>query len=164
MITGRVLKAYGVLGWVKVEVLSANPRRFLAGNAFLVQEEEGMRRLELEAVKPAPGALLVKFLGVDDREGAGHLAGKELLVDAGEQGEPPEGSFWEHDLLDLTVVTEEGRCLGEVTEVLETGSNDVLVVQGEEECLIPMTREVVRSVDLEAGTITVRLLPGLLEE
>jgi len=159
-----VIKAYGVLGWVKVEVLSANPRRFLAGNAFMVQEEEGMRRLELEAVKPVSGALLAKFLGVDDRDDAGRLAGKELLISAGEQGEPPEGSFWEHDLLDLRVVTEEGRCLGEVTEILETGSNDVLVVQGEAECLIPMTREVVRSVDLEAGVITVRLLPGLLEE
>jgi 16S rRNA processing protein RimM len=67
-------------------------------------------------------------------------------------------------VLGLEVRTRDGRCLGEVTEVMETGSNDVLVVEGERECLIPMIEEVVKSIDPGEGVIVVDPLPGLLED
>ncbi|MEW6553243.1 MAG: ribosome maturation factor RimM [Actinomycetota bacterium] len=164
VITGRVIKPYGVLGWVKVVPLSANPRRFQPGNSFILEGEEAGERLLLEEVREGSGVLLVKFRGLQDREEANELSGRLLLVEPSEVGEAPPGSFWEHQLLGLEVRTRDGRCLGEVAEVLETGANDVLVVRGKVECLIPMTGEVVKEIDIEQGAVTIEPLPGLLEE
>lgn len=160
VIAGRVIRPYGILGWVKVEVLSSNPRRFMPGNVFLVEgREEG---LVLEAARSATDAMLVKFRGVDDREKAKELAGEFLLITPDQMGEPPSGCFWEHDLLALRVFDLGGGFLGEVVEVLETGANDVLVVRGEREYLIPLIREVVVEINLQEEKIVVRPLPGLL--
>lgn len=163
VLTGRVIKPYGVLGWVKVEVLSANPRRFQPGNAFILEGEEEGERLLLEETQQGAGVLLAKFRGLETREEAAELAGRMLMVRPEEVGEAPPESVWEHQLLGMEVRTREGRCLGEVTEVMETGANDVLVVRGETEYLIPMTGEVVAEIDLESGIITIDPLPGLLE-
>ncbi len=164
VITGRVIKPYGVLGWVKVEPLSANPQRFQPGNAFILEGEEAGERLLLEEVREGSGVLLAKFRGSQDREGAEKLSGRLLMVEQSEVGDAPPGSFWEHQLLGLEVRTRGGRCLGKVAEVLETGANDVLVVKGEAECLIPMIAEVVKEIDLQEGAVTIDPLPGLLEE
>jgi 16S rRNA processing protein RimM len=80
-----------------------------------------------------------------------------------EVGPPPPGSFWEHQLLGLRVETLGGEGLGTVEDILVTGSNDVLVVRGEREVLIPLTREVVREVRLEEGVALIEPLPGLLD-
>jgi 16S rRNA processing protein RimM len=164
VITGRVIKPYGVLGWVKVEPLSTNPLRFQPGNSFILEGKEAGERLLLEEVREGSGVLLVKFKGFEDREEAEKLSGRLLMVEPSEVGDAPPGSFWEHQLLGLEVRTRDGKCLGEVAEVLETGANDVLVVKGEAECLIPMTGEVVKEIDLAEGTVTIDPLPGLLEE
>ena len=164
VVTGRVIKAYGVLGWVKIEVLSSNPRRFTPGNAFFLEGSEREGRLILEEVSEAPGALLVRFRGFTDRAQALQLAGCRLLVTAEEVGEPPPGSLWEHQVIGLEVRTCGGERLGVVEEVMETGANDVLIVQGDKEYLIPMTAEVVREIDPHGGAITIEPLPGLLEE
>lgn len=162
VIAGRVIKPYGILGWVKVEVLSANPERFHPGNAFLVEGRK--EALVLEAARGGPGALLVKFRGVDDRSQAGELTGEYLMITPEQMGEPPPGSYWEHDLLRLRVYDIGGRLLGEVMEVLETGANDVLVVRDEagEEHLIPLIEEVVVEIDLPGERMVIRPIPGLL--
>lgn len=164
VVTGKVIKPYGVRGWVKVEVLSANPLRFQPGNTFVLEGRERGERLLLEERREGADALLLKFRGLEDREQAGKLAGKMLLVTPDEVGEAPPHSFWEHQLLGAKVITRAGTCLGEVVEIMETGANDVLVVEGEKERLIPMIEEVVVEIDLEAGAIVIEPLPGLLEE
>lgn len=163
VVTGRVIKPHGVLGWVKVEVLTTNPRRYREGNSFLLEGYEKGERLHLEEVKESGEALLVKFKGLDDREQAERLKGRKLLVTPDEIGEPPRDHLWEHQLIGLEVITTEGRRLGEVEEVLETGANDVLVVRGDKENLIPMIKEVMVDVDLEEGRMIIKPPPGLLE-
>lgn len=144
-----------------MEVLSANPGRFVPGNVFLLGG--GEKELVLEAVRKEPGSLLAKFEGVDDRTRAKELAGEFLMITPEQMGEPPPGSYWEHDLLCLRVYDVEGGFLGEVVEVLETGANDVLVVRGEggEERLIPLIEEVVVEIDLPGERMIIRPLPGL---
>jgi 16S rRNA processing protein RimM len=164
VVTGRVIKPYGVQGWVKIEVLSVNPRRFQVGNAFVLEGYEDKERIVLEETREDAGALLARFRGSENREQAAELSGKRLLVPPDEVGEAPPGSFWEHQLIGMTVNTRAGACLGEVIEVMETGANDVLVVKGDTECLIPMIEEVVTEIDVGAGTIIIDPLPGLLEE
>lgn len=103
--------------------------------------------------------------GVESREEAQELAGGLVQVGAGEVEPLPEGRYYRFQLIGLQVWTVEGRHLGRIGEVLETGANDVLVVTGEDgrEVLLPATREVVRRVDLERGRMEVFLLPGLEE-
>lgn len=158
---GRVIRPHGLQGWVKVAVTSENPLRFSPGNSLIV--EGAPRRLVIEEARPVPGCLHVKFAGIDDRDQAMAINGRELLVTEEEVGPPPPGSFWEHQLLGLRVETLGGEGLGRVEEILVTGSNDVLIVGGEREALIPLTREVVREVRLEEGVILIEPLPGLLE-
>jgi 16S rRNA processing protein RimM len=94
------------------------------------------------------------------------LRGYWLFVDEEEAVELEEGTFFVHDILGLSVHTEEGALLGAVADVLFTGANEVYVVQGKDlpqgEVLLPAIEDVIRAVDLEAGRMTVRLLPGLL--
>jgi len=164
VVIGKVIKPYGVQGWVKVEVLSTNPRRFQAGNSFILEGDEDGERLLLEESRQDAGVMLARFRGMEQREQAAGLSGKRLLVTPGEVGEAPPMSFWEHQLIGTTVLTRAGECLGEVAEVMETGANDVLVVKGEKERLIPLIEEVISEIDTEAGTIIIDPLPGLLEE
>jgi 16S rRNA processing protein RimM len=164
VVTGRVIKPYGVRGWVKVEVLSANPLRFQPGNAFVLEGREKGNRLVLEEAERAGDVLLLKFRGLEKREHAEEISGRRLLVTPEDIGEAPEDSFWEHQVIGMEVNTRDGKCLGEVLEILETGANDVLVVQGEREYLIPMIGEVVKEIDLDGGIILIEPLPGLLEE
>lgn len=161
---GRILKTYGLRGWVKLEALTTNPRRFRKGNTFILEGETAEERLVLEEAKEVQGALTAKFQGLENREQAAALVGKLLFVTARELGESPQDSFWEHQLLGLEVITMDGDRLGEVVEVMETGANDVLVVEGDREYLIPMIAEVVKEIDLDSGTIMVKPLPGLLED
>jgi 16S rRNA processing protein RimM len=78
--------------------------------------------------------------------------------------ETDEGEYYWVDLIGLRVVTDDGAELGTLREIIETGSNDVYVVQGrEKEYLIPALADVVSSIDLEAGTMTVTPLDGLLD-
>jgi 16S rRNA processing protein RimM len=78
----------------------------------------------------------------------------------------PEGEYYHHQLIGLKVVSEQGKVLGKVTEILATGANDVYVVRAEigPEILIPAADEFVRAVDLEHGELQVRLVPGLLPD
>jgi 16S rRNA processing protein RimM len=162
--TGRIIKPYGVRGWVKVASLSSNPERFSIGNAFMLEGSESRPRLVIEEEEKRRSELLIKFEGIEDRETAAKLSGKLLLVRPGELGECPEDSFWEHELLGLSVETTDGRRLGEATEVIETGANDVLVVAGKKEYLIPLIEDVIERVDLKRKIMVIRPVPGLLEE
>ena len=72
-----------------------------------------------------------------------------------------EGEFYVPDLIGMDVVTEDGKPVGKLTDVLSTGANDVYVVQGKEEHLIPAVKEYVRSVDMEKGAMTVHLIEGM---
>jgi 16S rRNA processing protein RimM len=166
VVTGRVVAAHGVLGWVKVEPLTTNPRRFQAGSSFILEGREGGDRLVLEEVREGRGVLLARFQGCDDRNQAEAMVGRELMVERDELGECPEDAYWESDIIGLEVHTRDGRYLGVVAEVMETGANDVLVVEGEGtgEVLIPMIEEVVVHVDAEGGRMVIEPIPGLLEE
>jgi 16S rRNA processing protein RimM len=160
---GRVLKPRGPYGWVGVEKLTTNPRRFSEGQAFILEGNEQGERLVLEEIREEADKTTVRFRGVESREEASAIAGKLLLVTRQELGDSPQGSYWEHQLMGLVARTEEGEILGEVVEVIETGANDVLVVEGEREYLIPAVEEVVVRVDLEEGCMVIRPMPGLLE-
>ncbi len=163
MVVGRALKPHGLQGWIRLEVLSENPHRFTPGNSFILEGREKGERLLLEKVGEDRVGLKAKFLGIDSRQDAERIAGRTLFVTPEETGEPPPYRLWEHQVLGLEVRTRDGCVLGQVVEVMETGANDVLVVEGEGEYLIPAIAQVIKGVDRESGVITIEPLPGLLE-
>lgn len=109
------------------------------------------------------GAVL-RLSTIKSREAAREVFQTYLYVPEAEAAPLPEGEYFVHQIVGLTVVTVEGETLGTVREVLETGSNDVYVVrQGPREVLVPALKDVVRRIDLDARFMEVALPPGLLD-
>ena len=158
---GRINSTWGLRGHVKVTALSSNPQRFEPGAVLFVHGEP--RRI-LEVVYPR-GYPCIVFEGYEDRTAADALRG--ALIEIAEEELPalPEGEFYVHDLVGLTVIDPDGDALGELVEVLRTGANDVYLVrrEGARDLLIPAIPEVILDVDPAAGRMRIELLPGLLE-
>ena len=114
-----------------------------------------------QSVKVAEGqrhgkSVIVRLEGFDDRDQAATLIGTEFGVSRAALPEPEDGQYYWSDLIGLKVVHCDGTELGRIDEMLETGANDVMIVKGEQERLIPFVKdEVVLSVDLDAGQINV---------
>jgi len=152
---GRVLKAHGVKGALRVELLTDFPDRFAPGR----EVEVGGRRLRVVRSDGQDGSLLVTFDGVDDRTAAEQLIGVYCTVPLGEARALPPDRYYHFQLVGLTVFDiGRARELGRVAEVLTYAANDVLrVTDGSHEVLIPMVRSVVRSITPSEGRITVEL-------
>lgn len=161
---GRVSKTHGLKGEVSlITDRDASLEVLLGARMWVVPPPSGLRSTRLLAVRPGPKGWLVSLEGVGDIDVARTLAGCELLV---HRDDLPQD--WDDDpVLDETgyAVTDEVRGpLGSIDEVLVTGANDVWVVHGPlGEILIPVIDDVVLEVDHGARSISVRLLPGLIE-
>jgi len=152
---GRVLKAHGVKGALRVELLTDFPDRFAPGREMVV----GGRRLRVARSEELQGSVLVTFEGISDRTAAEPLAGAYVTVPLAEARALPADHYYHFQLVGLTVFdTRQARQLGRVAEVLSYAANDVLrVTDGDREVLIPMIRSVVRSIAPAEGMITVDL-------
>lgn len=161
---GYIIGAHGLRGEVRVELHTDFPDRFVPGLRLLLGEE--LEPLDLQQARPHQSQLLLLFNGIDSREAAEELRGLWLFIPDAEAAALEPDTYFVHDIIGLQVVTDEGRTLGKITDVLFTGANEVYVVQDDDatEILLPAIADVVRMVDLSAGQITVTLLPGLLDE
>ncbi len=158
---GRANAPWGVRGHVKITPLSNNPTRLEPGAVLYV---EGVARRIVDVRHPS-GYPVVQFEGVTDREGAEALRDALLEIDEDDLPPLPEGEFYIHDLIGLRVITTAGDELGVLDDVLQTGSNDVYLVKrrGQPDLLVPVVDGIVGDIDLEAGTVTVEPVPGLLD-
>ena len=107
----------------------------------------------------------LQVLGCNDREAAEAYRGQEIQVRLDDAPDLPPGRYYHWQILGLRVLAEAGESVGVIRQILETGANDVYVLETESggELLLPAITSVVRGVDLEAGVMTVRLIPGLAE-
>jgi len=152
---GRVLKAHGVKGALRVALLTDFPDRFAPGRQIDIAD----RRLTVAQSEEQDGSLLVTFDGIDDRSTAERLVGLYCTLPLAEARPLPADRYYHFQLVGLTVVDRRSaRTIGRVAEVLEYDANDVLrVTDGDREVLIPMVRSVVRAITPEEGTISVEL-------
>jgi 16S rRNA processing protein RimM len=159
VVVGRITRVHGLRGEVVVQVFSDNPERFAPGSSMFL--EDG-RELVIRSVRPGPRTL-VAFEGVGDRDTAERLRGETLVVPESMLPELPEGEYWPHQLIGSTVVTESGRSLGEIADVIRNPANDLwaTVDAAGTETLVPAIREVVVSVDVAGRKVLVRDVPGL---
>jgi 16S rRNA processing protein RimM len=119
---------------------------------------EARAPMTIRAVRGHDQALLISFAGLEDADAAGRLRNQLVYVKVSELPSLPEGEYYFHQLLNLRVLDESGRELGRLTEILETGANDVYVVTTPDgsELLLPVIADVILAVDLEKGDIRVR--------
>jgi 16S rRNA processing protein RimM len=149
-----------VQGELAVLVISEVPGRFADGETVWL--EDG-RTLTVESSRPHKDRLLVRFREVQTREQAEALQRALLVVPESLSPELPEGSWWDHRIVGCAIETDTGRALGTVHDVIHTAANDVWSAVDDEgtETLIPVLRDVILDVDMDAKRIVVREIPGL---
>jgi 16S rRNA processing protein RimM len=158
---GYVRAPHGVRGDVRVQVLTDFPERFSPGSELWMGQPP--ERHVVERARLEGDQAIVKFAGFDDRDSAERFRDSDVLIPQEEAMPLPEGTYYIHEIVGLEVWSDEGERLGTVSEVLELPANDVYVVDGPKgEILLPATAEVILRVDLDAGRMTVHVLPGLV--
>jgi 16S rRNA processing protein RimM len=163
----RLVKARGIRGEVAADPLTANPDRFGSlrnARVFGPRYPDGLP-VEVENYWEHGGRVILKFSGINDMSAAQGLAGGELRVPEDERPEPPEGEFYQSDLVGCSVVERDGAVLGEVAGIENYGAGDLLSVRDASgaEILIPFRRSMCVEIDPAAQRIVVDLPPGLKE-
>jgi 16S rRNA processing protein RimM len=162
---GRIAGTHGYKGTVKVVPLTDFPERFQSLEQVYLNHAGMVRPVVVESAVPHNKMVLVTLSGVESKEDAHTFRGALLMVEEKDVYPLPDGVYYHFQLVGLQVIDSQHGNLGELTEVLETGANDVYLVRSPEygEILIPAIKEVIQSVDLEQGVMKVTLLPGLLD-
>jgi 16S rRNA processing protein RimM len=155
VVMGRIVAPYGIKGWVKIQPFTQQPRGLLDYPEWQVGREGDWQTWVVETARLHGNTVTAKLQGIDDRDQAAVLRGMRIAVSRDDFPEPGSGEYYWADLVGLEVVNEAGVALGRVTEVFETGANDVLVVAGERERLLPFIGPVIRQVDVAGGRIVV---------
>ena len=154
---GRVAGAHGVRGWLRIRSDTRPPDNLLRYPRWQLRGGGGRRDLPLERGRRQGRRLLAKLAGIDDRDAAAALAGREIWIEAAAFAPLPPGEYYHHQLLGLAAVDQRGAPLGRVARILETGAHDVLLIAGAEERLVPyVPGATVLAVELGAGRIRVR--------
>ncbi len=156
VILGRITGIFGVRGWVKVFSYTEPREAILDYGRWLLSKDGGWREAKLAEGKRHGKTVIARIEGVNDRDEAETLIGIDIGVPREELPEAEAGQYYWADLEGLEVVRRDGSRVGTVAELLETGANDVMVVRGEREILIPFVMDrVIVDVDLAEGVITV---------
>lgn len=161
---GRIINTHGVRGEMKVMPLTSDVSRFDYLKLVWVEENGKLTEHFVENVRYHKNFVLLTLRGIDTMDKAEALKNCELKVDRKHARPLEEDEYFIADLIGCQVY-ENGVLLGTVTDVLQTGSNDVYVTQGEKygEILIPAIQQVIRKVDVESGEIHVELPEGLVD-
>ena len=156
VILGRIVGVFGVRGWVKVYSYTEPREAVLDYKDWLLSRDGGWQPVALAEGGRHGKAVIARLDGIESRDAAAELTGSDIGVDRDTLPEPGEGHYYWADLEGLTVVHKDGTELGKVAGLMATGANDVLVVDGPVERLIPFVPgTVVLDVDLAAGVIRV---------
>lgn len=166
LLIGTVIDAFGLRGEVKVRSVTdrVDHLRRHVQTVFIGEERRPFALQHVHA--PKAGVLILTLGGVTDRTAAEALRGAEVSIRESDAAPLDVDEYFIHQLYGLRVVESGGAEIGIVREVLQTGANDVIVVErrGRSDTLLPMIHEVVERLDVAAGQIVVRLLPGLIDD
>ena len=160
---GVITTTHGVRGEVKVFPTTDDSARFKKLKNVILDTGKMKKELEITGVKFFKNMVILKFKGLDNRNDVENFRQAKLLVTRENAVELGEDEYFIADLIGLSAFSDEGEELGQVTDVLQTGANDVYVISGEgkEDLLVPAIHECVKEVAIEVGRIVLHLLPGL---
>lgn len=156
VVIGRIAGAFGVRGWVKAVSFTESRGNVFGYTPWVLRRDGAERLLEVLEGREHGGSVIVRLQGIDSREAAEALKGYEISVRRSQLPPAAPGEFYRVDLIGLRVVNLDGAEFGEIVDVMDTGANDVLVVQGDRERLVPFVQGVfVRSVSLAESRVVV---------
>lgn len=161
---GVITSTDGVRGEVKVFPTTDDAKRFKTLKKVILDGREPLE-LSIEQVKFFKNMVILKFKGYDNINDVETWRQRDLLITRDQAVELKEDEYFITDLIGLTVVNEEEAVLGRVKDVMETGANDVYVVEltGGKELLLPAIKDCILNVDLEGGRMKVHVLDGLMD-
>ncbi|MEU6464794.1 ribosome maturation factor RimM [Streptomyces sp. NPDC046976] len=167
LVVARIGRAHGIKGEVTVEVRTDEPELRLAPGAVLATDPAATGPLTIETGRVHSGRLLLRFAGVTDRTGAEALRNTLLIADVDPEEMPEdEDEYYDHQLMDLDVVTEDGVEVGRITEISHLPSQDLFIVERPDgtEVMIPFVAEIVSEIDLEEQRAVITPPPGLIDD
>lgn len=156
VIIGRVNGLHGVRGGLKIYSYTRPRDQIFNYQPWLIRVGEAWVEHTISASQASGKGLVVTLTGIDDRDMANALVGRDIAIYRHQLAALAAGEYYWHDLVGLEVVDLQGKSLGRVVDMQETGANDVMVVAGADRHLIPwVVDEVIKAVDLQNGRITV---------
>ena len=157
---GRILRAWSIRGDVKVQPTAIEPAELVKFKRVFIGPNHD--EYTVQSFRAYQNNWLLKLEGVDTRNDAELLQGRSVSIKRQDRPLPAEAEYFTNQIIGLAVETIDGVVLGQITEILKTGANDVYVVKNERrEILLPAQDEVIRNIDVEHGKMIVKLLPGL---
>lgn len=161
IIVGRIVNTHGINGEVKCVSMTDDPERF-EELRYVYLDEKG-DKLEIASVRYAKGLVYLKFKGLGHINDVEMFKGQYLSIDFEDRRELPEDSYYLFDLLGIEVMDENANKLGVITNVYQTGANDVYELDHDTNKLIPAIKEVVRHVDINQKTMIINKIEGLFD-
>lgn len=149
---GKIVNTFGIKGEVKI---FPYVDYFLNLKNFYIDNT----KFEIEKIRNQKNVVIAKIKGIDDINEVENLKGKSIYIYDEDLPDLPKGTFYIKDLIGLDVVTDDGKQLGKIKDVFNTGANDIYDVDG---ILLPATDEVVKKIDIENHKVTVHLIEGLI--
>lgn len=162
--TGKIVGTHGVKGMVRVQPW-ADDGEFLTAFKCFYLDKDGEKKLQATSVKPHGNVVLIAFKGIETIEEAEKLRGAIIYIDRNDT-KLPDGRYFVSDLLGSRVTdADSGEELGEITDVSQTGANDVWhITKNGKEYLVPAVGEVIVSVDVETETAVIRPIKGIFDD
>lgn len=154
VVLGKFAGAHGVRGWLRVRSFTEPPENLVGYRTWLVGHGDSWQPMVLEQCESSGREFRVKLAGIDDREQARELAGREIGVRRSELPTPPEGQYYWTDLIGLEAFAPAGESLGYVDHIRETPAHALLVLRGTRERLVPLVHERLLEVDMAGGRLT----------
>lgn len=161
---GVISSTHGVRGEVKVYPTTDDVKRFKKLKEVILDTGREQKLLEIETVKFFKQFVILKFKGIDSINDIEKYKGKSLLVDREHAVKLKKDEYFIADMIGMRVVTEDGQAFGTLKEVIETGANDVYIIDTKEhgEVLVPAIKQCILDVDIENSTMRIHLLEGLV--
>ncbi|WP_217141745.1 ribosome maturation factor RimM [Streptomyces sp. AC627_RSS907] len=167
LVVARIGRAHGIKGEVTVEVRTDEPELRLGPGAVLTTDPASVGPLTIETGRVHSGRLLLRFEGVHDRNGAEALRNTLLIADVDPDERPEdEDEYYDHQLIDLDVVTVDGTAVGRITEISHLPTQDLFVVERPDgsEVYVPFVSEIVSEIDLDEQRAVIDPPPGLIDD
>ncbi|MNI54393.1 Ribosome maturation factor RimM [compost metagenome] len=166
LIVGKIVNTQGIRGELKVLPQTDFPERFDADSKLIIVDAQNKQTpVTVQSARLHKNVYIVKFKGFDNINDVEQYKGSLLKIEEKYQGKLDEGEYYYHEILGCTVVTEEGEELGEITEILTPGANDVWVISRPKakQVLIPVIDDVVLEVDVPNKRVKIHLMEGLID-
>ena len=164
LVVGYLRRPHGVHGEMVMEVQTDFPERLKSDTAVYIGDTH--KRMQIAGARFHNEGLIIKFKDLNTPEEAGRYRNQSVYVKTADRPPLPEGYYYHHELIGFAVVNERDELIGTLTEIMQTGANDVYVVMQPEggEILLPVISSVILAVEIAVRQIRVRLIPGLLDE